>query len=510
MHTERSGRRVARAASMAIILLVLSAVSGALSQVALSPDQARGRQIYRTGVGSAEHPIEARLREGDPLVPASVIPCAGCHGADGRGEPEGGVTPPDITWHTQTNPYGAHRPRGKVRPPYTDRLVIRAFTLGLDSAGDRLDPVMPQFHLASTDARDLVAYLKILGNTGEPGIGTQSIKLGVLLPPQSLKVRSAVAGYFSDLNTHGGIYGRRFDLVFLDVPEDTGQALPAVRSFIARESPFALLSAISGPPDFEPASSDAAIPTMNAFAFSSDAGHLNRYVFYTDEGMAGEARGLASYAASNSAGKALHAAVFLPRDARARQFAVLLETALRAAGPSTIEEFWPGDSAFDPLQAARHCAAAGVTAAFWLFPNQGPGYLLKASAATGWSPLVLTSASMLSQDLGDPGTGWHAPIIVSAPAVFPSQAAGLASDPVEVQKVLAAADILVEACKRTGRALGREKLIEALEGIYDFETGRIPPVRFGPERHTGCNGSRLFALNPQTGALQPIHVPGPR
>lgn len=513
MGTETSRGPSARATSVAALVLSVAAV--AVSQVALSPDEERGRQIYQTGVSSSGSRIEAQLREGEPLVPASVIPCLGCHGADGRGESEGGITPPDITWRALTNPYGADRPGGRVRPPYTERLVIRAFTLGLDSAGGKLDPIMPQFRLSYADARDLVAYLKILGNTGEPGVGPQSIKLGVLLPSSahstltSLQIRSALAGYFSDLHTHGGLYGRRFDFVFLDLPEDTSQVLKAVSSFIAQEHPFALLSAATSmPAGFEAVAFQSGIPSMCAFA--TDPASLNRYVFYTDEGVAGEARLLASYAAGGPAGKGIHAAVFLSRDVKVRQFAVVLETALRAAGAGPLEELSQEDPAFDALQAARHCDAAGITTAFWLCPNQGPGLLLKAAAAIGWSPVFLTSASMLSQDLGTPDTGWRAPFIVSAPAIFREPSAGLAGNSFAIEKVLASADILVEAVKRAGRALTREKLIQAIESLYDFDTGRIPPVRFGPERHTGCNGSRLFALNPQTGALQPIRSSAPR
>src|SRR5271165_1446203 len=64
----------------------------------------RGRMIYLSGETSSGRPITARIGDGPPL-PATTLACVQCHGADGRGRPEGGVTPSDITWANLTRPY---------------------------------------------------------------------------------------------------------------------------------------------------------------------------------------------------------------------------------------------------------------------------------------------------------------------------------------------------------------------------------------------------------------------
>ena len=71
-------------------------------------------------------------------VSASVLPCRSCNGVDGRGKPEGGVTPSDLTWAALTKPYGVDHPSGRRHPPYTEALLKRAITMGLDSAGNEL------------------------------------------------------------------------------------------------------------------------------------------------------------------------------------------------------------------------------------------------------------------------------------------------------------------------------------------------------------------------------------
>jgi ABC-type branched-subunit amino acid transport system substrate-binding protein len=49
--------------------------------------------------------------------------------------------------------------------------------------------------------------------------------------------------------------------------------------------------------------------------------------------------------------------------------------------------------------------------------------------------------------------------------------------------------IFVEALKRAGPQPTREKLIQALEGMRDFETGIYPPVTYGPDQHDGNKGA---------------------
>ena len=59
----------------------------------------------------------------------------------------------------------------------------------------------------------------------------------------------------------------------------------------------------------------------------------------------------------------------------------------------------------------------------------------------------------------------------------------------------AAAKVFVEALKRAGQDLTREKLITALEGFYDFETGVTPHLTFGPNRRIGATGAYIVGLD---------------
>ncbi len=47
-------------------------------------------------------------------------------------------------------------------PPYTDALIQRAITQGLDPAGEPLDWTMPRWQMADQGLNDLLAYPKTL------------------------------------------------------------------------------------------------------------------------------------------------------------------------------------------------------------------------------------------------------------------------------------------------------------------------------------------------------------
>jgi hypothetical protein len=87
---------------------------------ALSPAEARGKQIFVSGSSADGRDITAYVGRALTPVPASALPCTSCHGADGLGRAEGGVTPANITWGRLTKPYGTLSAAGRPRPAYTE------------------------------------------------------------------------------------------------------------------------------------------------------------------------------------------------------------------------------------------------------------------------------------------------------------------------------------------------------------------------------------------------------
>ena len=93
-----------------------------------TPEEQRGRQLYREGVAADGTSLTATLGQGSLTLPATKVPCASCHGPDGLGRPEAGVVPSNITWANLTKPYGLRHDNGRSHPPYTADAIIRAVT----------------------------------------------------------------------------------------------------------------------------------------------------------------------------------------------------------------------------------------------------------------------------------------------------------------------------------------------------------------------------------------------
>ncbi len=74
----------------------------------------------------------------------------------------------------------------------------------------------------------------------------------------------------------------------------------------------------------------------------------------------------------------------------------------------------------------------------------------------------------------------------------------LARGHVAVQvSAIAAAKILVHALERSGKNLSREGLVTTLEGLYEFDTGLMPRITFGPNRRIGALGAYIVTIDPE-------------
>jgi hypothetical protein len=117
-----------------------------------------GQRIFMSGIGVNGQPL---ARTGG-LGMMMVSGCASCHGVDGHGLRTMMLTTPNITYVNLTNPAGMLDPDGSRGPTYTDDLIRRAVTQGIDAAGDPLSTAMPHWQLRDDDWADLLLFLKTL------------------------------------------------------------------------------------------------------------------------------------------------------------------------------------------------------------------------------------------------------------------------------------------------------------------------------------------------------------
>src|ERR1700686_4073173 len=180
-----------RISAAAAILLAAASLAAAPK---LTEQEARGKQIYLHGEWRGGKSITALMGGEGVEVPATIVPCASCHGTDARGRSEAGVRPSNLRWGVLTRSYEA--PGEHSHPPYTRAAVKRAVTMGLDPAGHKLQAAMPRYRMSLTEMDDLIAYLQKLPQDSDPGLTDDAIRIGVVIPgSQSEAARALVEEY---------------------------------------------------------------------------------------------------------------------------------------------------------------------------------------------------------------------------------------------------------------------------------------------------------------------------
>lgn len=129
-----------------------------------------------------ERPASAGERiftRGSATRVAETAACANCHGRDGRGGTDGGVTAPAIRWSDLTKPYGAERPAGRRTAAYDVAALRRALESGVDASGRPLDRSMPRYAMTTVELDALAAYLRTLDSHGDPGVDDGTVRVGL-------------------------------------------------------------------------------------------------------------------------------------------------------------------------------------------------------------------------------------------------------------------------------------------------------------------------------------------
>ncbi len=362
----------------------------------------RGRQIYLQGTSARGTDIVAAMGPGGVEVPAATLPCVNCHGHDGRGRPEGGVTPSNLTWAALTKPYGVRHPSGRTHPPYTEQHLVRAIAMGIDAGGQALHEVMPRYQLSREDAADLVAYIKQLGMARDPGLAEDVVRIGIMLPPAKRypemhqAVRALLTAYAAQRNAEGGIYSRRLRLQFAESPASPAARPEALRHFLTSQPSFVLTSVFMAGAERDMADLIQAhsIPAIGTFTTDPQVDFpLNRYVFYLYSGLSGQAQSLAVFAHDRQAGSNRRAAVVYPDEPRRRDIAEALLRRCRAAGWEAIDSIPVPPTGIAASDLAQNLQQRGTEMVFWLAAGADARLLLREAESRGWQPELFIRGS---------------------------------------------------------------------------------------------------------------------
>ena len=509
----------------ACVPLSCAALASVTVQNPLTPSESRGKQIYTRGTSPSGKEILAYIGDSSLEVPGSTMPCANCHGLDGQGKPEGGVTPSNLTWEALTKPYGLRHADGRQHPPYTERAIELALTRGLDPAGNRLLPVMPRYVMSKEDLADLILYLKRLGKDRDPGISETALVIGTTVPNGALAemgqaVKAVITACFAELNSQGGVYNRRFELKVIETAETATAKRANLERLLTDEQVFALTGAFIAGSEKEliPLIAQHEAPLIGPITlYPQTEFPLNRQVFYLLSGVDGQARALIDFVAKKPEFKPAGVAVVYPRNEIIGVVVKAIEDQSKKNGLSAPQTYDYAVGSLNVAEAIKQLRPVGREVIFFLGGSEESLSFMREADKLGWYPYILQPNASGGTEIFKAPPGFNGKLFFSVPTLPADQSAkglkeffALAEKYKLPNKHLAAqfsaysaAKILAEALKQVGRDVSREKLIQALEGFHQYSTELTPAITYGPNRRIGALGAYVLQIDLKEKRLAP-------
>jgi branched-chain amino acid transport system substrate-binding protein len=358
-----------------------------------------------------------------------------------------------------------------------------------------------------------------------PGVTDTEItigSIGALAGPGYLYGRLAMNGIqvvFDQVNASGGVNGRKLTLVREDDRCDPAGAIAAARKLIFDDKVFAIdgggcsNASLAARPDVE----QAGVPWL---IFGSVIDGLTvptaPSIFSPALTATIESQAQVVFAQKQNAKRV---AVISMRDAWGRSRYDPLMAALKAAGITPVADEEMSPDANDATAQVLHLKAANPDAVIMLlFPKPAAVYLRDA-AKFAFKPLTIGQSAIgdpaaFEEQVGVPGATSNFDTIAMVKVTPDDPAVAHWRD--AIQKLypddrlstynmfgIGSAEVLVEALRRSGRDLTREKFIDAMDHLTNFETDVYGgPITCTPTDHR-CNKNPVWLRKDPGG---PIHV----
>jgi len=489
----------------------------AASRRELTPEEKRGKAFYLRGETASGKEITAMMNDID--VPASTLTCAGCHGLRGEGKTEGGVTAGNLTWSELTKTYGHTHDGGRKHPAFTETSFARTMTAGVDPAGNKLAVAMPTYRMTQQDMADLLAYLKRIETDFDPGISDTSIVIGTVLPAKGAlsglaqSMGDVLQAYFAEINSHGGVYNRKIELRVMN--GDTQLTVPNLKHLIDDEQVFAVVSGLTaGAEDGVAAlTQEKEVPFIGPSTLLPQRGSpLNRYIFYLLPGLKEQARALTTFASKKIDPAKARVAIVSPDIDFNRSIGVTIEEQAKKARWTIADTNYYTREKFVAAEYVDQLNKKGVDTVFFLGSGTEAAAFMSEVDAIGWTPSIYMLGSLVGRNISEAVTVKLKDHTFLAFPTVPTDVseAGAAEFSGLLQRnklpsnhaaaqasAMAAARILVYALERCGKDLSRERLITTLEGLYEYDTGLMPKITFGPNRRIGALGAYVVTIDPE-------------
>lgn len=345
----------------------------------------------------------------------------------------------------------------------------------------------------------------------EDGVSATTIKLGMSAPftgptgAYGLAMREGVQAGLAEVNAAAGVLGRKLELASLDDGYETEKTVANTKALIENEKVFALLAFYGSSPTTEAMKvfSAAKVPLVGTISGAASLRDpVNRFMFNLRASYADETEAIVNHLVGMGISKI---AVFYQNDGFGKSgldgvTAALKQHKLSPSATAAIER-----NAVDVGSAVQTIAKGDPQAVIMVTLYKPTSAFVNGMKAAGQTPAFVTlspvGADLLVKEMGAEGA--HG-ISISQVMPYPwNDSVAIVKD---YQKAIAKyaqgkepsyyglegylnARLVVDALKRAGKDLTREKFEAALEGP-GFDLGGFK-VSYSPTNH---NGSRFVDL----------------
>lgn len=351
----------------------------------------------------------------------------------------------------------------------------------------------------------------------DPGVTDTAITIGMSAPlsgpngAYGVDMKQTIESYFNQINKAGGINGRKLQLVALDDGYETERTVANTRSLITDKSAFALLAFYGSSPTTEAMNTvfgPAKVPLIGTI---SGAGTLResltanpnaRFMFNVRASYADETEAIVNQLVGLGV---TNIAVFYQNDGFGKSGLEGVTAALKKHNLSPVTSATVERNSLDVAKAVEQITKAKPQAVVMVTLYKPTAAFVKAMHKSGQNPMLMTlspvGADQLAHELGPESRG------IGISQVVPYPWNDVVPVVREYQKLVAKPELysyyglegyvmaktLVEAIKRTGKDLTRDKLMTSLEAFSNVDLGGYR-VNYSPATRQGSRFVELTVL----------------
>jgi ABC-type branched-subunit amino acid transport system substrate-binding protein len=341
----------------------------------------------------------------------------------------------------------------------------------------------------------------------ETGVTESTIKLGMSAPfsgPNGAygeEMRDTINAYIGNLNANGGIHGRKLELIALDDGYETPRTVANTNALLQQHKVFALVGYYGSSPTEAAMQvfSAAKTPLVGTISGAESLRNpANRYMFHVRASYADETDAIVNQLVSLGL---TNIAVFYQNDGFGTSgltgvINALKKHKLTPSAVGTVER-----NSLDVHPAVQAIGRARPQAVVMVTLYKPTAAFIREMKKQGLYPQFTTlspvGADMLAAELGDSARGvgisqvmpypWNdtIPVVKEYKRLMEKQNTKRAMSYYGVEAYVAI-KVLVEGIRKAGKDLNREKLVDALESMREFDAGGHK-VAFSPGSRSGSN-----------------------